>query len=332
MKRGDHDLTDEHDPPRERRRRPPAHDGTDRDPRTGDAADHRVGRLAAGSFEVAGDQRGERGEDERGTDAFENRPSEREDRHRLRRRGQRRAAGVDDQTDHERPSAADDVADLRAGEDEHRHHQAVERDDGLDRGDRGVEVLDQLTDRDVHHRLVEHHEELRRGQRHECRAALLRRRVHSPTRPTEGGPARAVTADRAAAPAPGARPGSGRTHGPGPRRTLRTRPPPRCVSAQDRTAAPRRACSDRTTASTRRANASSSLACRVTSSVTPVTSFDAVNMSSPLGVVLDRHRAKSCRRRHRPRSPCWLLLRSWWTQSDSVARPPSRRRRGRRVA
>ena len=61
MKRGDEDLADEHDPPRELGRRPAAHDGTDRDPRTGDATDHRVGRLASGSFEVAGNQRGERG-------------------------------------------------------------------------------------------------------------------------------------------------------------------------------------------------------------------------------------------------------------------------------
>ncbi len=185
---GDEDLADEHDPPRELGRRPTAHDRTDRDPGTGDATDHRVGRLAAGAFEVAGDQRRERREDERGADAFEDRPSQRQDGHRLRRRGQRRAARIDDQADDERPSTADDVADLGAGEDQHRHHQAVEGDDGLDRGHRGVEVLDQLTDRDVHHRLVEHHEELRRRQRHQRRAGLARFGVHNPpTRPPAAG-------------------------------------------------------------------------------------------------------------------------------------------------
>ncbi len=93
----------------------------------------------------------------------------------LRHSGQRRAAGIDDQADDERPSTTDHVADLGAGEDQHRHHQAVEGDDGLDRRHRGVEVIDQLTDRDVHHGLVEHHQELRRGQRDQCRPVVLRR-------------------------------------------------------------------------------------------------------------------------------------------------------------
>ena len=39
--------------------------------------------------------------------------------------------------------------------------------DGLDDGHSRVKVLDQLTDRDVHDRLVEHHHELRRRQRHQ---------------------------------------------------------------------------------------------------------------------------------------------------------------------
>ena len=67
---------------------------------------------------------------------------------------------VDDEADHERPATADDVADLAAGEHEHRHHEAVQGDHGLDRGDRRVEVVDQLADRDVHHGLVEDHDEL----------------------------------------------------------------------------------------------------------------------------------------------------------------------------
>ena len=94
--------------------------------------------------------------------------------HGLRHGGQGRATGIDDQADDERPPTADHVADLGAGEDQHRHHQAVEGDDGLDRRHRGVEVLDQLTDRDVHHGLVEHHEELRRGQGDQRRPAFLR--------------------------------------------------------------------------------------------------------------------------------------------------------------
>ena len=47
-------------------------------PCAGDAADHRAGGFALGAFEVPGDERGEGG-DEAGTDAFEDRPSQRED-------------------------------------------------------------------------------------------------------------------------------------------------------------------------------------------------------------------------------------------------------------
>ena len=54
-------------------------------------------------------------------------------------RGEAGAEPVDAQADHERTAAAEDVADLAAGEHEHRHHQAVEGDDRLDGGHRGVE-------------------------------------------------------------------------------------------------------------------------------------------------------------------------------------------------
>ena len=59
------DLADEHDPPRQHGRRPPAEDGADGDARPGDPADDGVGDLAARSLEVAGDQRGEGREDQR---------------------------------------------------------------------------------------------------------------------------------------------------------------------------------------------------------------------------------------------------------------------------
>ena len=126
-----------------------------------------------GPLEIPRDQRRQRREHQCRADPFEDRPTQRQDRHRLRHGSQRRAAGIDDQADHERPAAADHVADLGSGEDQHRHHQAVEGDDGLDRGHGGVEVRDQLTDRHVHHGLVEHHEELRRGQGDQCRPALV---------------------------------------------------------------------------------------------------------------------------------------------------------------
>src|SRR5436305_1215490 len=58
-------------------------------------------------------------------------------------------------------TAAPDVAELPARDHQGGHHQCVERDDGLDGRHFGVEVVDQLADRDVHDRGVEHHQELR---------------------------------------------------------------------------------------------------------------------------------------------------------------------------
>ena len=186
-------LADEHDPPRQYGRRPPAHDGADRDPRTSDPTDDRVGCLAPGPGEVAGNQRRERRKDQRRADALEHRPPDGEHSYRLGQRGQRRATGVDDQSDDERPTAADHVADLGPGEDEHGHDQAVEGDDRLDRGDRSMEVVDQRADRDVHHGLVQHHEELRRGHGDECQPALVRRGVvHVPLGAARSHPERVV--------------------------------------------------------------------------------------------------------------------------------------------
>ena len=56
-----------------------------------------------------------------------------EDHHGRRQRRHQRTAAVDDQPDEERPAATDDVTDLGAGQHEHRHDQAVERDHGLNR-------------------------------------------------------------------------------------------------------------------------------------------------------------------------------------------------------
>ena len=78
--------------------------------------------------------------------------------------GQGRADAVDHQSDDEHPPPPEQVPELAAGEHQRRHDQRIERDHGLDRGDGGVEVGDQLGDRDVHHRLVQDHQELGRGE------------------------------------------------------------------------------------------------------------------------------------------------------------------------
>ena len=158
------DLAGEDDPPAEHRGGPATDDRADRDAGARDATDDRVGDLAVLALEVAGDQCDHRREHEGGADALEDRPAQGQDRH---RRGERRhggAAAVDDEADLEGAAAPDDVADLAAREHEHRHHEAVQRDDRLDGRDGRVEVGDQLTDRDPHDRLVEHHDELRASE------------------------------------------------------------------------------------------------------------------------------------------------------------------------
>ena len=168
------DLAGEHDPPGEHRRRPAPEDRTDRDAGAGHAPDDRVGDLAVLALEVAGDQRDHRRQDERGADALEDRPAQGEDRHGRGKGGHRRAAPVDDEADTEGPPAPDDVADLAARQHEHRHDEAVERDDRLDGRDGRVEVGDQLTDRDPHDRLVEDHDELGARQGDQGRPVLHR--------------------------------------------------------------------------------------------------------------------------------------------------------------
>ena len=100
---------------------------------------------------------------------------------------------VDAEADREGAAAAPDVAELAAGQHQRRHHQRVEGDHRLDRRHGRVEVFDQLGDRDVHHRLVEDHQELRRRQDDEdsplhglsvwARAAAVSRRREVGRRP-----------------------------------------------------------------------------------------------------------------------------------------------------
>ena len=175
------DLAREHDAPREVGRHPAAEDRPDRDAGARHAAEHPVGERALLALEAAGGQRRQRGQHERGTDPLQHRPAQRQHRHAPRHRGEQRAGAVDHVADPERAPAPHDVAELAAGDHQRGHHQRVEGDDRLDAGDVGVEVLDQLRDGDVHHRLVEDHQELRgredREDLHSKQISVRRERV-----------------------------------------------------------------------------------------------------------------------------------------------------------
>jgi hypothetical protein len=166
------------DPPRGLGRGPAAEDGPDGDARARHAAEDAVDDRAVRAPVVAGREGDHRRQHERRADSLQNGPAGHERGHAPRRGGERRAARVDDDADLERPLAPPHVAELAAGQHQRGHDQRVERDHRLDRRDRGVEVLDQLGDGDVHHRLVQHHQELGRRKDDED-SPLLHRRPRS---------------------------------------------------------------------------------------------------------------------------------------------------------
>ncbi len=126
----------EHPAPREVRRREAADQRADGDrDRTG-GRDQPVGRGPALDREVAGDERDDRGQDQRRADALEERPAEQQHRQVRGDRGRERAAAVDHAADRERALAADDRADLGAGDHQRRHHERVRGDRALDPGRR----------------------------------------------------------------------------------------------------------------------------------------------------------------------------------------------------
>ena len=159
----DHDdhLAGEDDAPAELGRRPAAEDRADGDAGPGDAAEHPVGEGPVLALEVGRDEGDHRRQHERGADPLEDRPAEHQAGNAPGGRREGRAGAVDAEADREGAPAPEEVAELAAGQHQARHHQGVEGDHDLDRRHGGVEVVDQLGDRDVHHRLVEDHQELR---------------------------------------------------------------------------------------------------------------------------------------------------------------------------
>ena len=152
--------------------------GGDRRRRT----DQRVGLLLRRSLEVAVDERLHRGQQQRGAEPADDRP-ENDDRRQVLGDGHGHRAGrVAQQPQHERPLAAEEVADLAADQDERGGDQRLERDRALDRADGRVEVIDHRGDRHVHQRRVDdEHEHRRRQHQRQARAArCLRHERESP--------------------------------------------------------------------------------------------------------------------------------------------------------
>ena len=159
-----HDLTGEDQPPGEVCRHPAAQQRADRDPRAGPSADDSVGDGPVLAPVGLGDEGGHGRQHHGRPEAFDDRPAQREDPQGGCHGGQGRADAVDHEAEEEEPAAAEDVAESAADDHEGGHDQRVQRDDGLDGGDLGVEVLDQLADGDVHDGRVQDHQELGRPE------------------------------------------------------------------------------------------------------------------------------------------------------------------------
>ena len=175
----DDDLAGEDPAPREIRRAETADQGPDRD---GDGAcrGHQpVGGGPPFRREVPGDERDDRGHDQRRADPLQERPAEEQHGQARSDRGRERAAAVDDAPDREGPLAADDGSDLGAGEHQRRHHERVGGDRALNPGHGRAHVLRHGRDRDVHHRAVERHQELPGSQRQEDEHGTARPPGHS---------------------------------------------------------------------------------------------------------------------------------------------------------
>jgi hypothetical protein len=104
-------------------------------------ADQRVHLLLRVAGEVAVDQRLHRGQEQRRSQATDDRPEDDDPGQALGQRHRQRADRVAEQAQHVRPLATDEVADLAADEDERGGHQRLEGDRRLHAADRGVQVV-----------------------------------------------------------------------------------------------------------------------------------------------------------------------------------------------
>ncbi len=152
------------------------------------AADQRAGRdrhrargrdqsVGGGAFvgrEVGRDQSHDGRHDQRRADALQERPADQQLGEVLRDAGGERPGRVDHQADAHRLAAPHDGAELAAGDHQRGHHQRVQRDRGLDAGDRGAQVGRDRGHGHVHHGTVQGHQELAAGQhgQHQTGAGL----------------------------------------------------------------------------------------------------------------------------------------------------------------
>jgi hypothetical protein len=169
----DHDaLEQEGHPPRQDGGDEAAEQRADGSRDRGRGADQGVDLLLSGPMEVAVDERLHRRQEERGADPADHGPEHDDGDEVLGQRHRHGADGVAEQTEHVRPLATEQVADLAPDQDECRGDERLEGDGRLDAAHGGVEVLHDRRDRHVHQRRVDdEHEHRHREQQAEAPAA-----------------------------------------------------------------------------------------------------------------------------------------------------------------
>ena len=166
--RDDHDgFRPEHPAPTEVRGCPAANERPGGGSCTSNAAEEGVGDGSVAAGVVDGCEGGNRRDDHRGADAFDDRPADEQHAEAAGQRCHQGADRVHDRTDNEGASPANARAKTRTGKDQGRHRQGERGDGQLHRTDGGVQISDDHHDGDVHHGAIDNHDEIRQPEHHD---------------------------------------------------------------------------------------------------------------------------------------------------------------------
>jgi hypothetical protein len=141
----------------------------------GGSADERVRTALHRALEVAVDQRLHRRQEQRRAQPADDRPADDDRQQALRERHRERARRVPEQAEDVGALAAEQVGDLAPDQDERGRDERLQRNRRLDAARRGVKVVDDRRDRDVHQRGVDDEHEHR--HREEDRQPLVAARL-----------------------------------------------------------------------------------------------------------------------------------------------------------
>ena len=166
--RGDDHVDAERPPPRVVGGEEAADDGTEGGGDARGGAPRRERRRPFPALERPGEDGERRRHHQRGTDALDDRLAEDQLADRRRDRRQQRADAEQGQPDDEDPAVPVHVAEPAPDDQQGREGQCIAGDDPLEARQGGVQVAQDRRDRDVEHRVVEHHDEDGQDRNRQC--------------------------------------------------------------------------------------------------------------------------------------------------------------------